>query len=58
MTWVERGGVHIKTESLGICVVQSASIHCSMSFQLDTQPSVADKAFSSEANLAKISGVL
>lgn len=33
------------------CIVQSASMQCSMSFPLDTQPSVADKAFFSEANL-------
>lgn len=52
------GFFHVKTESLGICIVQSASMHCSMSFQLDTQPSVADKALFSETNLAKISGIV
>lgn len=39
------GFFDVKTESLGIRIVQSASMHCSVSFQLDTQPSVADKAF-------------
>lgn len=35
------------------CIVQSASMQCSTSVPLDTQPSVADKAFFSEANSAQ-----
>jgi len=50
--------LHIKTESLGICVIQSASMHCSTSFQLDKQPIVAGKAFFSEVNLGKMSGIV